>query len=480
MKIKHHFFIVVALIVAFYATASSASAATTERVSLNNSGVQGNNFSYSPAVSSDGRYVAFYSVSSNLVAGDTNVANDIFVYDRTTDTIERVSISNGGTQGNNQSIAPSISDDGRYVAFQSMSDNLVPNDNNYMTDIFVYDRQTDTIERVSLDSLGNEADSGSLRPSISSNGQFIAFYSSATNLVVGDTNGANDVFVYNRTTDTIERVSLTSGGVEGNSGSYDASISDNGQFVAFSSGATNLVASDTNSTTDIFVYDRTADTVERVSLTSGGVQGNSFSESASISSDGRYIAFHSNASNLVAGDTNNAYDIFVYDRQTDAVERVSLTSGGVQGNGASQYTAISADGRYVVFTSEATNLVAADTNAVADIFRYDRNTDTVVRANVSSAGVQANGGSTVPSSLAISNDGKIVAFYSDATNLVSGDTNAQADVFVRDLTVMVRVQPAKVEALSASVSDAGLTGEKVSAKAETEVKQVLVTEKIQN
>ena len=185
------------------------------------------------SISADGRYVAFYSAASNLVPGDTNGTCDIFVYDRQTDTIERVSVAADGTQGNGQSTGPSISADGRYVAFYSAASNLVPGDTNGMSDIFVYDRQTDTIERVSLAADGTQGNGSSVGRSISADGRYVAFYSIASNLVPGDTNGTCDIFVYDRQTDTIQRVSVAADGTQGNDNSADSSISADGRYVAF-------------------------------------------------------------------------------------------------------------------------------------------------------------------------------------------------------------------------------------------------------
>jgi len=394
---------------------------------------------YDPCISSDGRYVAFHSWSSNLVTGDTNATYDVFVYDRNTDSTERVSVDNNGVQGDDDSSSPSISSDGRYVAFCSYATNLVTGDTNGSRDVFVYDRDTDTIERVSVDNSGVQGDGHSYDPSISSDGRYVAFGSSATNLVTGDTNGSRDVFVYDRDTDTTERVSVDNSGVQGNSHSSRPSISSDGRYVAFYSGATNLVTGDTNALWDVFVYDRDTDITERVSVDNSGVQGDDYSGAPSISSDGRYVAFHSYATNLVTGDTNASRDVFVYDRDTDTTERVSVDNSGVQGNSYSCgvqgnsyscHPSTSSDGRYVAFCSGASNLVTGDTNVSEDVFVYDRDTDTVERISVDNSGVQGNSNSCCPS---ISSDGRYVAFHSEATNLVTGDTNGSSDVFVYDI-----------------------------------------------
>lgn len=230
------------------------------------------------------------------------------------------------------------------------------------------------------------------------------------------------------------RVSVDSAGVQGDGPSLQSnisadSLSADGRFVAFESNATNLVAGDSNGFTDVFVHDRQTGATTRISVSSAGLQGDLPSYKPKISDDGRFVSFNSIASNLVAGDTNGTSDSFVHDRQTGTTTRVSVDSAGVQGNRNSLETAISGDGRFVAFNSEATNLVTGDTNAQFDVFVHDRQTATTTRVSVDSAATQANRNSVIP---AISADGRFVAFESEATNLVTGDTNNSADVFVHD------------------------------------------------
>jgi hypothetical protein len=405
-------------------------AGTTVRVSVSSSGEQGNDHSWNNSISADGRYVTFVSYASNLVAGDTNGVPDIFVHDRQTGVTERVSISSSGEQGNfGSSHYSAISADGRYVAFESDASNLVDGDTNGVPDIFVHDRQSGVTERVSVSSSGEQGNGLSIETYISADGRYVAYSSYASNLVDGDTNGAQDIFMHDRQTGVTERISVSSSGEQGNSHSYWPSISADGRYVAFESGASNLVDGDTNGAYDIFMHDRQTGVTERVSVNSSGEQGNSHSFWPSISADGRYVAFESDASNLVAGDTNGARDIFLHDRQTGVTERISVNSSGEQGNGFSAWKYISADGRYVAFESDASNLVDGDTNGVSDIFVHGRQTGVTERVSVSSSGEQGNYGSHFP---AISADGRYIAFDSDASNLVDGDTNWFKDVFVYD------------------------------------------------
>jgi Tol biopolymer transport system component len=401
----------------------------TERVNLDSGEGQAAGGGISADISADGRYVAFLSGAANLVPGDTNNTTDAFVRDRQTGETERVSVNSDEGQANSRSGDVAISADGRYVAFMSDASNLVAGDTNAPNqDVFVRDRQTGETERVSVDSAEGEANSYSVRPAISGDGRYVTFTSAASNLVAGDTSVATDIFVRDRETGETERVSINSGEGQANEFSDNAAITPDGRYVVFASLASNLVAGDTNADLDVFVRDRVTGETERVSVSSGEGQANGFSDEPALSADGRYVAFASFASNLVAGDTSST-DIFVRDRQTGETERVSVDSAEGQANGLSLDAAISADGRYVGFTSAASNLVAGDTNANSDVFLRDRHTGETERVSVDSGERQANGASGRP---AISADGRYVSFSSLASNLVAGDTNDRVDVFVRD------------------------------------------------
>jgi Tol biopolymer transport system component len=328
------------------------------------------------AVSADGRYVAFDSGATNMVAGDTNGAGDVFVRDRQNGTTEIVSVATGGAQANDTSEGPVLSADGRFVAFESPASNLVPGDTNGSWDVFVHDRVNGTTERVSVSTSGGEGDGFSSGCHMSADGRLVAFTSTATNLVPGDTNGTNDVFVRDLAHGTTRRVSVAAGGVEADGGSGLASLSADGRYVVFTSYATNLVPGDTNGWEDVFLRDLVLGTIERVSLATGGAQANygASSETATISDDGRSIAFVSYATDLVPGDTNGTTDVFVYDRTRAITERVSVGTGGTQTGPAygTGIAAISGDGRFVVFRSYASHLVPGDTNQYGDVFVHDR------------------------------------------------------------------------------------------------------------
>ncbi len=420
-----------AIFLLVFGLTSISFARTTERVSVASDGTEANNGSSYSSLSADGRYVAFGSEASDLVAGDTNGGEDVFVHDRQTGQTERVSVASDGTQGTYSWWCwPSLSADGRYVTFGSEASGLVADDTNGGYDIFVHDRQTGQTERVSVASDGTQGSYSDLCwPSVSADGRYVSFMSEASDLVAGDTNDAYDIFVHDRQTGLTERVSVTGDGGQDNGKDWWPSISADGRYVGFQSHASNLVAGDTNDWPDIFVHDRQTGGVERVSVASEGTQANGSSYSPSISSDGRYVAFMSQATNLVAGDTNDESDIFVHDRQTGTTERVSMASDGTEANGSSYWTSISSDGRWVAFRSHASDLVAGDTNGAYDIFVHDRQTGTTERVSVASDGTQANG---LSYSTSISADGRYVAFSSLASNLVAGDTNGANDIFVHD------------------------------------------------
>ena len=411
------------------ALAASASGQVTERASLGAGGTQAGFPAGNPALSADGRYVAFASHASNLVPGDGNNHQDVFVRDRASGTTERVSLGSSGAQSNGDCLGPAISADGRYVAFYSDASDLVPGDANETTDVFVRDRALGTTERVSVGSAGTPGDRSSYDPSISGDGRYVAYASLATNLVPGDTNEAYDVFVRDRLLGTTERVSVGPPGARASDDASWPSISADGRYVAFQSDAPDLVPGDTNAAYYVFVHDRVLGTTERASVSSSGAQGSADSQNPWISADGRSLAFRSHAADLVAGDTNLSGDIFVRDLQLGTTERVSVASGGTQASYPCDYPSISGDGRHVVFMSAAADLVPGDTNGVQDDFLHDRLTGTTERISVTSSGTQAN---ATCSSVVISGDGRLVAFESSATNLIPGDTNGWVDVFAHD------------------------------------------------
>lgn len=406
-------------------------AQTTTRVSIDMTGGIPDGASYEPVLSADGRYVAFESSASNLVAGDRNEAGDIFVYDRQTETTTRVSVDQQGGDSDGWSGSPAISADGRFVAFWSLATDLVPEDRNGKSDIFVYDRQTRDTSRVSVNRQGEDPDGESMLPAMSGDGRYVAFQSWASNLVTGDGNGFPDIFVYDREDGTTTRVSVDRQGGDPNLGSDTPALSADGRYVVFDSSASNLVEGDGNETIDIFVHDRQTGTTSRVSVNLKGGDTNGASYDPTLSADGRYVAFGSWASNLVEGDGNGDEftDIFVYDREAERTTRVSESLQGGDSNGTSGRPALSANGRFVAFSSEATNLAAGDrVKSFSEVFVYDQKTQITSLVSVDLPDKSPSDPSLEP---VLSADGRFVAF-SFWVGSPAGGANPHLDVFLRD------------------------------------------------
>jgi Tol biopolymer transport system component len=427
-------------------SAAPGATPSTSRVSVSSSGEQGDYSSFATGISARGRYVSFSSDATTLVKSDTNEKRDAFVHDRLTGETTRVSVSSTGAESHCSdpfgcSSAVGITADGRYVAMVSDAPDLVSDDTNEASDVFIHDRRTGETTRVSISDSGLQGNGASGAAAISSDGRYVAFTSGASNLVAGDTNSTADVFIRDLRTGRTTRVDVDSHGRQTNraSDSWDPALSAHGRYVAFTSSASNLVAHDTNNLADVFVRDLRTGRTTRVSVSSRGRQaagdrsGNG-SNAPSISANGRYVAFHSAASNLVHGDTNRVFDIFVHDRKTHQTRRVSVSNRGAQANAESfGPESISPDGRYVAFGSLASNLVAGDANDTTDVFVYDRRSGRVILASRNTGGEQGNDGSANAVG-AFSADNAFLAFSSWSSNLVEGDTNGGADAFVRRLS----------------------------------------------
>lgn len=364
------------------------------------------------SLSSDGRYVGFYSTHNTLIPDDFNDTWDVFVHDQRSGRIRRVSVSSAGTEGNMASFNAVLSADGRFVAFSSAASNLVPDDTTLVTDVFLHDIRTSLTSRVSVASNGNQAnetrsaefplEAGSHLVSLSANGRYVLFRSNATNLVRGDTNDAADFFLHDTRTHTTERISVSSAERQGNGESRQPlgiaqwAVSDDGRFAFFNSDASNLVAGDSNGAEDLFVRDRVRGTTRRVSVSSTGAEANTgvgeqdavtvyrnvglnlfvdpingTQTSYSATPDGRYVAFSSGATSLVPGDGNGVIDVFLRHLPTGTTTLLSVTSTGEQGDGASNAPVLSADAGFVAFQSAAGNLVPEDSNGNEDIFTHE-------------------------------------------------------------------------------------------------------------
>ncbi len=404
--------------------------ALTERVSLRTGGFPGHDVVSSGEastsdrrlLSTDGRFSVF-ATRSELVGKNNLTEMQIFQRDRLLGTTTRVSDAKLGRN-------PSMSADGRFVAFTSDATNVVAGDNNANSDVFVTDMVAGSTTRVSVNSAGGETAGryGSDRPSISANGRYVAFLSYAAGMVAGDTADTYQAYVHDRETGTTSLASVSSSGVPATAMvETSVSVSNDGNRVVFESVDQNITADAGNSDVDVFVRDLAAGTTTRVS------KSQEWSGEGTISADGSTVAFYSRGADLVAPgtDTNGAYDVFVYDIASGATSRVSVSSGGGQGDGVSNHPGLSADGRYVVFDSVATNLVPGDTNATGDVFRHDRVTGETTRVSLTRTGAQIAGSSTSGS---ISPDGMHVQFEAYGSDITRDPVgHGTSNVFVRDL-----------------------------------------------
>ncbi len=447
-------------ILAVVAIPQSVQAQATVRASISTEGVEGDMNSDRPVISDDGRYVAFESQATTLVSGDTNGVEDVFVYDRNTGETVRVSVSSSGAQGDADSGRPAISSDGRYVVFYSDSSNFATGDTTIFhatdcptctgrRDVFIHDRDPDangtfdegngTTTRVSVSTDGEAGNDDSTRPTISNDGRYVGYNSDATNLIASDTNSERDVFVHDTQTGTTIRASESANGEGGNDKSDRPAISGDGRYLAFFTDATNLVSGDSNALRDVYVKNLEDQSVARMGIPPAGGEPNGANTRPAISDDGRFVVFRSTATNLNSGDTNTVEDIYLHDRDPDengifdqgvaGIEFISLGFVGA-GDGNSSSPTISGDGRFVAFHSTATDIVAGDTNLQNDVFVHDRESGETTR--ISTCGTDGEGDNDSERA-SISDGGELIAFVSQATNLIEGDTNAVDDIYLRDL-----------------------------------------------
>ena len=394
--------------------------------------IESDGASSAPAVSTDGRYVAFVSSADNLLGGepsaDPNHLDDVFLVDTQAGAIRLVSKQPGtGVPANGASTGVDISGDGRYVAFSSDASNLVASDTNETSDVFRYDAQTGAIDLASRKGLtGAQGNKGSDTPSISKDGSLVAFMSRATNLVNNDSNNTVDVFVRDVVASTTTRASTDSKGKQSNGDAFEAQIAPNGSVVAWSTTATNLVNSDPSRTRDVYVKVLDSGKTSIASVRSDEVRGTSDSTLEDLSSSGRYVLMQSYSA-LVKNDTNNTGDVFLRDRTGGTTVRVSR-DGSEQANDQSYGGAISDDGAWVVFQTWSTNLVPGpDGNGLLpDVLQYRVSNGDLTRISADTEGGWLDHAS---SSSAMSGDGLRICYVSAATDAVAGDTNDLDDVF---------------------------------------------------
>ncbi|MEO8328432.1 MAG: calcium-binding protein, partial [Candidatus Nanopelagicales bacterium] len=316
-----------------------------------------------PSISADGTRIVFESKATNLVRGDTNGFSDIFMYDTTSGVTTLISHAPNGNPANLASYSPAISADGTHVAFTSSATNLGP-DNGYFDSVYIYDIASGGAQLVTHAPDGSPTNYyGGYNPQISADGNLVAYYSPTADLVADDTNSHDDVFLYNAATDTNQLISRTPDGGLANGNSYGVDISADGTHVAYNSYANNLVPNDdTDNITDVFVYDVASESTTLISRATDGGPGNADSYYPSISGDGTLIAYTSYASDLVRNDANAGTDIFVHNTTTGTTRLISKAPDGSAATGNSDRADVSIDGTHIGYESDANNIVTPDTD----------------------------------------------------------------------------------------------------------------------
>jgi Tol biopolymer transport system component len=385
------------------------------------------------SMSADGRTIAFGSYATNLTTTDNNGNIDVFLRDRVADVTTCCSLTSGGKTGNNYSQYPTLTADGRYVAFESLASDLVANDHNACSDVFVYDASTGALARVSVTSNGAEANSPSHTASISADGRYVVFTSLATNLSASDTNNKADVYVRDLVLGTTTLVSTDASGTVGNNTSWDASISDDGGLVAFRSLATNFGATDTGAFYDVFLKDVVTGAIVRVSSKPGGAEADNESFQARVCGDGSKVFYTTLATDILTPDANgSSADVLAYDVATGVTSRVDVSTAGKQTLRPAGTPSPSTDGRYCSFQCDDTNLdpILNAAGGYTHIFVRDLVQGRCVAQTLTSSFATANDNSFVSS---ITGNGRQLAFLSMATNLDPTDANSSTiDVFFRD------------------------------------------------
>jgi Tol biopolymer transport system component len=411
----------------------------TSIVSVASDGSQSNGISINSGLSDDGRFVVFESQATNLVPNDTNASSDVFLRDRLLGTTTRISVTSSGVQVQKGGRLPVISGDGTKAAFTSQSPFFAPGDGNMLADIIVRDLTNGSITLASVNMAGVAGNGAAGWADLSQDGRFVAFTSQAGDLVPGDDNDLFDAFVRDMQSGVTERISVATDGTQADAPTVDISITPDGRFVAFTSIATNLAPGDVGAQYDIFVRDRLLGTTELISNTPIGTSGSQDSFYPAISADGRFVTFMSRSVDLVPGDDNGIADVFVKDRLTGAMELVSVGWQGEPVIEPSDYPDISADGRFVVFGSLADNLIEPPPAGVGDhhedheIFLRDRLLGTTQQVSLTPDGEQADSGSINP---IMTPDGTFISFDTYATDIAAGaqDTNLSTDVVVCTLS----------------------------------------------
>ena len=430
--------VVALLAVAALSIASSAVAQQTQRISVGYDGSEANGRSYFPVISGNGRYVSYLSEANNLVANDLNGVGDVFLWDRRTGTTSRVSLGEGGVESNGESSAGAISRSGRYLAFETTATNIVAADGDPQQDVILLDRNSGSLELISVAIGGGGSNAACYATFVSDNGRYVIFESTASNLVENDLNGERDVFLRDRRRGVTERISVSSAGVEADnfSGSEPQyNMSQDGRFILFYSYAGNLTAESLPQSERAYLRDRRRGTTTLVSVNPDGTVLSQASSREMISRSGRKIGF-SVADSLAPEDTNTSYDLYTRGRKRNNPKLQSLGFDGmpVQEGTFAVLRGISENGRHLLLRSASTNLIASANNSINQLLVKDSQRNKFFHITIGVDGSAGNGDSF---GAGLSLSGRWAAFDSNSTNLVDNDTNGFTDVFVR----RVRVSP---------------------------------------
>jgi Tol biopolymer transport system component len=433
-RIRRGFRLAAPLLVATSAVlASAAGQGIVERVSIATDGTEGNLYSFEAAATPNGKIVVFGSYASNLVTGDTNGASDIFLRDRKAGTTTRLSVDADGNEGNGSSYDPCISANGRWVLFYSNASNLVPGDENNRDDVFLLDRKTGELRMVSLAEDGTPGDGYSYiyGSSLSANGRYAAIYSQASTLVEGDDNGQYDVFFLDLKTGAVTLLSAAGDGTPGDDDSDDPSMSPNGRYVVFYSASTNLLPGLNNGESQIYEWDRKHGVLYHASPADGGGPAGNSCYDPVVSQNGDRVVFYSYATDLVPdADTNGDADEFLYDFRTGTMTRLSEDADGATLAGSAYEASISQSGNLVVFyTSQA--LLPEDDNGAYSAYAYDVKSGTLRLLSKNADGVTGDADAYVFAT-SLTPSGRWMALSDLSSNLVADDTNGQYDVFLVD------------------------------------------------
>lgn len=400
------------------------------RISVGSDKSEGNAISSFPYISGNGNFVTFQTSATNFFANTVASTTNVVLYNRKTKALTLVSKGLDGNPGNLGSTSADISKTGRFVIFTSNASNLVAGDTNGRLDAFIFDRTEDSITRISKSFSGGELNGASYAAGISPNGRYVTWLTYASNVSDSDTDTFGDVYLYDRLSDSSELISVSSDEEKGNDESYvgNSTVSNSGRFVVFSSSASNLVLPRINTSTNRTVYlrDRTEGTTQVVSLDSSNTEAIGDAVKPSISADGRVVGFGSEA-NITPTDSNSVADAFLRKIRSGKTSLMTRGRSGQQGNQGGSYRHMDEFGNYVSFSSESTNLTKISSNNKEQVYLKKSKGRSVELLSVNKSGVAGNEDSVWPM---ISSDARWATFFSGATNLVENDSNDNFDVFL--------------------------------------------------